>query len=118
MNLIFIGLKNGFLRVYPYAGKQVFESLDQYWTRAAHDSEYGIVTHLAVSYDDRFFLSSGEDGNIFGYAIKNDIDAIQDQTETPKMPAYTVDFMRKDFWFINRRFCFCYEGRSRSRGYC
>lgn len=91
MNLVFVGLKNGFLRIYPYAGKQVFESLEQYWTRAAHDSEYGVVTHLALSYDDRVALSGGEDGNIFGYVIKDDVNAIQQQTEIPKMPAYTVN---------------------------
>lgn len=88
---MFVGLKNGFLRVYPYAGKQIFESLEQYWTRAAHDSEYGIVTHLAVSYDDRVALSGGEDGNIFGYVIKNDTNAIQKQIEIPKMPIYSVN---------------------------
>ena len=89
--MIFVGLKNGFIRVYPYGGKQVFRSLEEYWTRGAHDSEYGIVTHLAISYDDRFALSGGADGNIFGYVIKGDTDVVHGHSEVPKMPAFTVN---------------------------
>ncbi|CAF1167075.1 unnamed protein product, partial [Adineta ricciae] len=89
LNLIFVGLKNGFIRVYPYGGKQIFRSLEEYWTRGAHDSEYGIVTHLAISYDDRFALSGGADGNIFGYVIKSDTDTVNGHSEVPKMPAFT-----------------------------
>lgn len=89
--MIFVGMKNGFIRIYPYCGPQVFESLDEYWTRGSHDSEYGIVTHLVTSFDDRFALSGGEDGNIFGYVIKGDANVVQEQTEgIPKMPAFAV----------------------------
>jgi hypothetical protein len=91
LNLIFVGLKNGFIRIYPYGGAQIFQSLDEYWTRGSHDSEYGAVTHLAASFDDRFALSGGTDGNIFGYVIKGDSTAIEDHSDTPKMPAFTVN---------------------------
>ena len=84
-------MKNGFIRIYPYTGAQVFQSLEEYWTRGSHDSEYGVVTHLAASFDDRFALSGGADGNIFGYVIKGDSNLVQEQTEAkPKMPAFTV----------------------------
>ncbi|UJR37290.1 hypothetical protein I4U23_029999 [Adineta vaga] len=96
LNLIFVGLKNGFIRVYPYGGKQIFQSLEEYWTRGAHDSEYGIVTHLTVSYDDRFALSGGADGNIFGYVIKGDNNAVQEHSEIPKMPAFTGEVEADD----------------------
>jgi len=91
LNLIFVGLKNGFIRVYPYAGTQIFESLEQYWTRGSHDSEYGIITHLVASFDDRFALSGGADGNIFGYVIKGDSNVLQEKIDLPKMPAFTVN---------------------------
>ena len=78
------------MRVYPYAGPQIFESLDKYWTRGAHDSEYGSVTHLATSFDDRFALSGGADGNIFGYVIKGDSTSMDHRGEAPKMPAPSV----------------------------
>jgi hypothetical protein len=90
LNLIFVGLKNGFIRVYPYDGPQIFQSLEEYWTRGSHDSEYGTVTHLVTSFDDRFGLSGGADGNIFGYVIKGDSSIRQEQAQTPKMPAFTV----------------------------
>ena len=89
-NLIFIGLKNGFVRIYPYGGTQIFQSLDNYWTQGCHDSEYGIVTHLTTSFDDRFALSGGADGNIFGYLIKANADTLDKHDETPKMPVATV----------------------------
>ena len=88
--MVFVGLKNGFIRAYPYGGKQVFQSLEEYWTRGSHDSEYGVVTHLVVSFNDRFALSGGADGNIFGYVIKGDASAVQEHAESPKMPAFTV----------------------------
>jgi hypothetical protein len=31
------------------------------------------------------------DGNIFGYVIKGDMNDIQEQSNTPKMPAFTVN---------------------------
>lgn len=86
-------MKNGFIRVYPYSATQVFESLDKFWTTGAHDTEYGPVTHLVTSFDDRFALSGGDDGNIFGYVIKNSLDILQEQFSLPKMPAYAVNRM-------------------------
>jgi hypothetical protein len=65
--------------------------LEEYWSRGSHDSEYGVVTHLITSYDDRFALSGGADGNIFGYVIKGDSNVVQGQSDTPKMPAFTVN---------------------------
>lgn len=90
-----VGLQNGFIRIYPYAGTKVFESLDTYWTRGAHDSEYGMVTHLTASFDDRFALSGGADGNIFGYVVKGDLDILEQKFESPKMPAFAVNKRRK-----------------------
>lgn len=88
--MILIGMKNGFVRIYPYGGPQIFQSLEDYWTRGCHDSEYGIVTHLATSFDDRFALSGGADGNIFGYLIKADADSLDKTADIPKMPVSTV----------------------------
>ncbi|CAF0758116.1 unnamed protein product [Rotaria sordida] len=96
LNLIFVGLKNGFIRIYPYGGTQIFQSLDDYWTRGSHDTEYGIVTHLITSFDDRFAFSGGADGNIFGYVVKGDLNIFQEQFEIPKMPAYTGEIEPQD----------------------
>ena len=101
--MIFVGLKNGFVRIYPYGGPQIFQSLEEYWTRGSHDSEYGVVTHLVASFDDRFALSGGVDGNIFGYVIKGDASLVQEQTEgTPQMPAFTV--VERRSVFLRKRF--------------
>ena len=69
--------------------------MEEYWTQGSHDSEYGAVTHLVSSFDDRFALSGGNDGNIFGYVIKGDMNDIQEPSDLPKMPAFTVN--RIDF---------------------
>ena len=86
-----IGLKNGFVRIYPYVGQQVFSSLETYWTRGAHDSESGAVTHLVTSFDDRFAYSGGTDGNIFGYVIRGDTDNAEQQSERIPMPTIGVN---------------------------
>ena len=101
--MIFVGLKNGFVRIYPYGGPQIFQSLEEYWTRGSHDSEYGVVTHLVASFDDRFALSGGVDVNIIGYFIKVDASLVQKQTEgTPQMPAFTV--VERRSVFLRKRF--------------
>ena len=91
LNLIFVGLKNGFIRTYRYGGEQIFESLDDYWTKGSHDNEYGAITHVITSFDDRFALSGGADGNLFGYIIKGDLNILEEQSDVPKMPAYRVN---------------------------
>ena len=75
--MVFVGLQNGFIRIYPYVPTQIFQSLDNYWTSGSHDNEYGAITHLITSFDDRFILSGGADGNLFGYIIRNDLNVLQ-----------------------------------------
>jgi hypothetical protein len=89
--MIIVGLKNGFVRVYPYAGTQVFQSLEEYWTRGSHDSQDGPVTHLTAAYDDRCVLSGGVDGNIFGYVVNGHTIKDEKITNTPTMPVSTVN---------------------------
>ncbi|CAM4893268.1 unnamed protein product [Rotaria socialis] len=96
LNCIFVGLKNGFIRIYPYCGTEVFESLNDFWTEGAHDSEYGTVTNLVTSFDNRFALSGGADGNIFGYVVKGDLDILQQSSESPKMPAFAGEIEAQD----------------------
>ncbi|CAF1609067.1 unnamed protein product, partial [Didymodactylos carnosus] len=98
--MVFVGLKNGFIRVYPYVEKQIFGSLDTYWTMGSHDSEYGSVTHLSMSFDNRFALSGGIDGNIFGYVVKGDLDIFQQRIPSAlapiRMPSQTTESEPQD----------------------
>ena len=41
------------------------KELGPYWELGVHDSDYGHLTNLVVSYDNNVLLSTGADANIF-----------------------------------------------------
>ncbi|XP_031468919.1 cilia- and flagella-associated protein 44 isoform X1 [Phasianus colchicus] len=68
--LMFCGMQNGALRVYPLQDKDLSVStLKAYWSFSLHDNDYGQIRGICCSYDDRFLITCGGDGNIFTFNI-------------------------------------------------
>ncbi len=47
-----------------------------------HDNHYGAVNHLCTSYDDKFVVSGGADGNVFIYEA--DLPSTKEKRESVK----------------------------------
>ena len=63
-----LGLENGAIRI------QVLEShdmdkLDSYWRFNMHDNQSGAIMEISMSFDEKFLLSIGQDGNFFIYSF-------------------------------------------------
>ncbi|XP_054683235.1 cilia- and flagella-associated protein 44 [Grus americana] len=68
--LMFCGMQNGALRVYPLQDKDLsVNALKEYWSFNIHDNDYGQIQGICSSYDDRFLITCGGDGNIFTFDI-------------------------------------------------
>ncbi|NXC68818.1 CFA44 protein, partial [Anhinga anhinga] len=63
-------MQNGALRVYPLQDKDLsVNTLKEYWSFNVHDNDYGQIRGICSSYDDRFLITCGGDGNIFTFNI-------------------------------------------------
>ncbi|NXI56381.1 CFA44 protein, partial [Chloroceryle aenea] len=63
-------MQNGALRVYPLQDKKLsVNTLKEYWSFNVHDNDYGQIRGICSSYDDKFLITCGGDGNIFTYTI-------------------------------------------------
>ncbi|NXF34414.1 CFA44 protein, partial [Nyctibius bracteatus] len=63
-------MQNGALRVYPLQDKNLsVNTLKEYWSFNVHDNDYGQIQGICSSYDDRFLITCGGDGNIFTFNI-------------------------------------------------
>ncbi|NWX15284.1 CFA44 protein, partial [Aegotheles bennettii] len=63
-------MQNGALRVYPLRDKELsVDTLKEYWSLNVHDNDYGQIQGICSSYDDRFLITCGGDGNIFTFNI-------------------------------------------------
>ncbi|XP_019404351.1 PREDICTED: cilia- and flagella-associated protein 44 isoform X2 [Crocodylus porosus] len=68
--LMFCGMKDGAVRVYPLQDKELsVDTVDRYWSFNIHDNDYGQIQGIYSSYDDRFLVTCGADGNIFTFTI-------------------------------------------------
>ena len=61
-----IGEKNGALRIQPMADSRKVQDSNEYWSYGYHDTDYGTVTNIELSYNEKFMFSTGQDSNIFG----------------------------------------------------
>ena len=63
-----MGQKNGGIRAHRIDETQSrsVEETARYWSHGFHDVEYGHVTNICLSFDEKFLFSAGADGNIFG----------------------------------------------------
>ncbi|NXH73375.1 CFA44 protein, partial [Hydrobates tethys] len=63
-------MQNGALRVYPLQDKDLsVNTVKEYWSFNVHDNDYGQIQGICSSYDDRFLITCGGDGNIFTFNI-------------------------------------------------
>jgi len=62
-----IGFQNGSIRIYLLTDRNDFSKLGPHWTCWAHDHDYGDLSSVAFSHDDRYVFSTGLDGNFFVY---------------------------------------------------
>ena len=69
-HLIF-GMDNGCIRIQPIHNNDP-GLMGPYWTLPMHDNDYGRVTQLASSFDDKFIFSVGGDGNFFAFTVIDD----------------------------------------------
>ncbi|NWZ32929.1 CFA44 protein, partial [Asarcornis scutulata] len=68
-------MQNGALRVYALQDKDLSaNTLKEYWSFNVHDNDYGQIRGICSSYDDRFLITCGEDGNIFTFNILSPAD--------------------------------------------
>ena len=66
-----LGLDNGSIRVQLLESGDI-DTLDSYWSQNMHDNHYGAVTSISLSFDERFLLSVGKDGNFFVYSFMDE----------------------------------------------
>ncbi|XP_071428347.1 cilia- and flagella-associated protein 44 [Pithys albifrons albifrons] len=70
--LMFLGMQDGSLRVYPLPEKELsVNALKEYWCLNVHDNDYGHIQGICSSYDDTFLITCGADGNIFTFDIES-----------------------------------------------
>jgi len=69
-HLVF-GMDNGCVRIQPIHNNDP-GLMGPYWSLPIHDNDYGTVTQLASSFNDKFIFSVGGDGNFFVFAIIDD----------------------------------------------
>ncbi|KAM3837851.1 cilia- and flagella-associated protein 44 [Vipera latastei] len=68
--LMFCGMQNGMVRIYPLHSKELsVDNIAGYWSFSLHDNDYGQIQGIYSSFDDRFVVTCGADGNIFAYNI-------------------------------------------------
>ena len=66
-----VGAENGNVRAFPLhesaatPGLYDIGNFISHWTLSIHDNQYGQVTHICCSHDDKYILTAGHDGNVF-----------------------------------------------------
>ena len=63
-----MGLEDGTVRIQPLRNNDI-GLLGPYWAISTHDNDYGKITHIATSHDDRYLFTVGEDGNFFVFEL-------------------------------------------------
>ena len=66
-----LGLDNGSIRVQILESRDI-QKLDNYWCLNMHDNHNGAVTDISLSFDEKFLLSVGNDGNFFVYSFMDE----------------------------------------------
>ncbi|NXC28097.1 CFA44 protein, partial [Campylorhamphus procurvoides] len=73
-------MQDGSLRVYPLPEKGLLmNTLKEYWCLNVHDNDYGQIQGICSSFDDKFLVTCGGDGNIFTFDIWSPQDMPEDR---------------------------------------
>lgn len=63
-------MEDGAVRIYPLHNKDLsVDNMVGYWSSNMHDNDYGHIQGIFPSFDDRFLVTCGADGNIFTYNV-------------------------------------------------
>lgn len=65
------------IRVQPMPDSKLIEEMKHYWSTSFHDNEYGHITGLCLSYDEKFLFSVGADSNIFGILFNTSMEDLE-----------------------------------------
>ncbi|XP_054433278.1 cilia- and flagella-associated protein 44 [Pteronotus mesoamericanus] len=69
-DMMFCGMQDGAIRIYILSqNDSSLTSMENYWHFNIHDNNYGCIKGISTSYDDRFLVTVGADGNIFVFSI-------------------------------------------------
>ncbi len=72
-----IGEKNGVIRCQPIPSSKKVEDIQNYWSYGFHDNDYGVITDMDLSFNQRFLFTVGADSNIFGILFNCDVDELE-----------------------------------------
>ncbi|CAH8523136.1 unnamed protein product [Dicrocoelium dendriticum] len=64
-NRLFVGMKDGCVRVQLLERPFDITSLKDYWVLRMHDNTRGAVNKITLTHDEKFLLSIGQDGTMF-----------------------------------------------------
>lgn len=87
-------MQNGSLRAYSLQDKDLSaDTLKEYWSFSVHDNDYGQIRGICSSYDDRFLITCGGDGNIFTFNILSPEDVqkeLKAKIPSPRVSRYPL----------------------------
>ncbi|PNI53932.1 CFAP44 isoform 8 [Pan troglodytes] len=90
--MMFCGMKNGAIRVYVLnQNDPSLTSLVDYWHFNMHDNNYGCIKSIASSFDDRFLVTAGADGNIFVFNIFSEFMLRKDMKAKVPSPRFGIE---------------------------
>lgn len=61
-----MAMQNGAIRINK-VNPTDFRDLSNYWQLSMHDNHRGFIPKMCFSYDEKYFFTCGEDGNVFSY---------------------------------------------------
>ena len=95
-----MAFQNGSIRIYLLTERKDFSQLGPHWTGWAHDQDYGDISSIAFSHDDRYVFSTGLDGNFFVFQTSDTAkfmfgkQAAQPET-IPSLTVYLLTFIMR-----------------------
>ena len=95
------GAENGCVRIHHLYSPYSLSSLDRYWSLSMHDSQYGYITSLSLSHDNKYLITGGADGNVFVY--KANLPATTKTNRSAKISKQVMVF----FIFLLHIFTYC-----------
>ncbi|XP_036602238.1 cilia- and flagella-associated protein 44 [Trichosurus vulpecula] len=115
--MMFCGMQKGQVRVYILKDKSLYlTDMQNYWSYSIHDNDYGQIQALCPSYDDRFVVTCGADGNIFVFNVLSEEELEEDLKATVPPPRIDME-KEKRIEDIEDPNAFSIEGARQKREY-
>ena len=89
-----MGFEDGSLRAHKLHLNSLENMASTYWSMNIHDNQCGVISSIGISFDGRYVMSAGEDGNLFVFKFH----------ETSKMQSSFSNFDKKLDWDLNSEF--------------